>query len=56
MAYGYSYALAAILGVAEREFGPEVARRLAAGADQILTNGDFDDLNADVMPGPKEGS
>src|SRR5215469_994656 len=49
-AYGYSYALAAILGVAEREFGPEVAKRLAFDADEILTNGDFDELNADVIP------
>lgn len=50
MAYGYSYALAAVLGVAEREFGPRVAKRLAFDADEILTNGDFDNLNADVTP------
>lgn len=51
MAYSYAYALAAVLGVAEREFGPQTARRLALVADDILTNGDFDDLNKDVAPG-----
>lgn len=51
MAYGYCYTLAAVLGVAERELGPQSARRLATIADDILTNGDFDDLNADVGPG-----
>lgn len=56
MAYGYSYTLAAVLGVAEREFGPEVAERLASDADEILTNGDFDDLNTDVTPAPRETS
>lgn len=53
MAYGYSYTLAAVLGVAEREFGLKVAERLAFEADEILTNGDFGDLNADVMPAGK---
>jgi hypothetical protein len=56
MAAGYAYTLAAILGVAERKFGPEVAKRLAFDTDEILTNGDFDDLNADVMPGPAESN
>ena len=49
MAAHYGYTLAAILGVAEREFGAEVAERLAFVADEILTNGDERDRNADVM-------
>lgn len=48
MAGSYAYTLAAILGQAEREFGPQIARRLASAADEILTDGDFDDMNADV--------
>lgn len=51
MACSYSYTLAAILRVAADDFGPETARRLAAVADDILTNGDDSDLNADVKPG-----
>lgn len=51
MAGVYAYALAAVLGVAERELGPQTARRLADVADDILENGDDDDLNADVRPG-----
>jgi hypothetical protein len=51
MAGSYAYTLAAILGQAEREFGPQIARRLASAADEILTDGDFDDMNADVRQG-----
>lgn len=50
MASGFGYALAAVLGVAEREFGHITAARLAQVADDILMNGDSDDLNADVTP------
>lgn len=50
MATVYSYTLAAVLKVAQREFGEEAARTLAFEADELLTNGDSDDLNADVMP------
>lgn len=49
-AYNTSYALAAVLKIAQRELGEEAARTLAFEVDEILTNGDFDDLNADVMP------
>lgn len=49
MAGNYGYTLAAILGVAEREFGTETAERLAAVANDILMNGDDHDRNADVM-------
>lgn len=48
MARTYAYTLAAVLAVAEREFGHEVAARLACKADDIITNGDGDALNADV--------
>lgn len=47
---GYAYTLAAVLAVAEREFGHEVAARLACVADDVLTNGDDHDRNADVAP------
>lgn len=50
MAYGYGYTLAAVLKVAEEKFGPEVAQALAAVADDLLMNGDSDNLNDDVMP------
>jgi hypothetical protein len=49
-AWGYGYTLAAVLKVAQDRFGEEVARTLAFEADEILTNGDFDDLNDDVTP------
>jgi hypothetical protein len=58
MAGHYAYALAAVLGIAEREFGEQVADRLANAADNILMNGDDHDCNADVMPsgnGNEEG-
>jgi hypothetical protein len=48
MASSYAYTLAAVLGIAERQFGPQVARRLAFWADDILTNGDSEDHNADL--------
>ncbi len=51
MAGVYAYSLAAVLGVAERELGPQTARLLADIADEILENGDEGDLNADVKPG-----
>lgn len=51
MAGGYAYALAAVLRVAEDRLGPQSARMLANFADDILTNGDDNDLNADVKPG-----
>jgi hypothetical protein len=51
MAGSYAYTLAAVLGLAEREFGPQIARRLASAADDILENGDDEDMNADVRPG-----
>lgn len=50
-AASFAYALAAVLGVAEREFGPQTARRLASIADDLLENGDDNDLNGDVAPG-----
>ncbi|MET8985919.1 hypothetical protein ABZW49_10760 [Nonomuraea wenchangensis] len=53
MASGYGYTLAAILGYA-RKYGEHVAHDLAFEADEILTNGDFEDMNADVKPGDSE--
>lgn len=49
MAASYAYTLAAVLRLAG-DLGPEVARKLATAADDILVNGDFEDLNADVTP------
>lgn len=51
MAAEYAYTLAAVLRVAEDRLGPQSARMLANFADDILTNGDDNDLNADVKPG-----
>jgi hypothetical protein len=51
MASSYAYTLAAVLGYAVRELGPQTARILANVADDILANGDDMDLNADVKPG-----
>ena len=48
MAANYAYALAAVLGIAERDLGHEAAALLALKADDILTNGDAADVNADV--------
>lgn len=50
MAATYSYALAAVLGVAAREYGEAVAKRLAWIAASLMIDGDSDDLNADVKP------
>jgi hypothetical protein len=50
MASSYAYTLAAIIGDAGKRFGPKAAQRLAFIADDLLTNGDFDGMNADVMP------
>jgi|SRR5690606_26323887 len=47
MAGSYAYTLAAILGYA-RKYGEHVAHELAFEADEILTNGDFEDMNKDV--------
>lgn len=49
-AQSYSYTLAAVLGYAAREFGPEVAHALACVADDVMENGDDNDLNGDVLP------
>lgn len=49
MAASYSYALAALLRVAEAEFGTDAAQVLAAEVRTILEDGDEDDLNADVI-------
>lgn len=54
MAAAYSYVLAAVLRIAKDDYGLEVAHALAAEADEIFRNGDFDDLNADVMPEPEK--
>ena len=54
MAGGYGYTLAAVLGYA-RKYGEHVAHDLASEADEILTNGDFEDMNADVKPGDAFG-
>ena len=51
LARDFAYTLAAVLRVAERECGPQTARMLANVADDILTNGDDHDRNADVRPG-----
>jgi hypothetical protein len=52
MASFYSYTLAAVLGIAAREFGVVVAHRLAVEAVELLANGDFDDANGD-LPEPE---
>jgi hypothetical protein len=53
MAANYSYTLAALLGIAEKAGTDNIAvanlaAHLAFECDEILTNGDFDDHNADV--------
>lgn len=47
-AYSYAYTLAAIIRYAGRRFGDEVARELACVADDLLMNGDDDNLNGDI--------
>jgi hypothetical protein len=54
MAVGYGYTLAAIIGYA-RKYGEHVAHDLAFEADEILTNGDFEDMNKDVAEIPAGG-
>jgi hypothetical protein len=54
MAVGYGYTLAAIIGYA-RKYGEHVAHDLAFEADEILTNGDFEDMNKDVSAIPAGG-
>jgi hypothetical protein len=54
MAGGYGYTLAAIIGYA-RKYGEHVAHDLAFEADEILTNGDFEDMNKDVAEIPAGG-
>lgn len=61
MAASYSYTLAAVLKLAEQEFGAEVAHTLACEAEELLNNGDAEPgWNADVWPltddAPKETS
>ncbi len=53
-AYNVSYTLAAVLGYAAREFGEDVAHKLACVADNVLANGDDGDVphNADILPAP----
>ena len=41
-------------GVADREFGPEIAGRLAFIAAEILMNGDSEDRNADITAVERE--
>jgi hypothetical protein len=49
MASSYSYTLAALIGYARR-YGEHIPHALACVADDILMNGDDDNLNADVQP------
>ncbi|WP_433520074.1 hypothetical protein ACQP2T_63780 (plasmid) [Nonomuraea sp. CA-143628] len=55
MAGSYGYTLAAILGYA-RKYGERVAHDLAFEADEILTNGDFEAMNADILVALAEGA
>jgi hypothetical protein len=48
MAASYSYTLAAVLGVAAKEYGEAIARRLAWIAASVMIDGDDNDLNADL--------
>lgn len=48
MAYSYAYTLAAVIRYAGQHFGDEVAHGLACVADDLLTNGDDDNLNGDI--------
>lgn len=54
MAGGYAYALAALLKAAENHLGAEVARSMAFVLDELLENGDFEALNADVTPAGRQ--
>lgn len=53
MAANFAYTLAAVLGEAAK-FGPEAQQHLANLADNLITNGDDEDRNADVMPAEKQ--
>lgn len=48
MAANYAYTLAALLKVAEEEFGPDAAERLAGKADAIMSDGDENSYNEDL--------
>lgn len=56
MASSYAYVLAAVLKMVEEAHGLEAADELAQQANELLENGDFDDWNADVTPGPSAPS
>ena len=47
-ASNYAYTLAALLGWIGREHGTDAEHRAACMVDDLLTNGDSNDLNADV--------
>lgn len=51
MASSYAYVLAAVLKVASQELADDAAPLLASEARMLLDNGDFENSNADVMPG-----
>jgi hypothetical protein len=51
MAANYAYTLAAALKLVQDHHGTDAAEQLAREVDEILTDGDFDDINADVTPG-----
>lgn len=51
MAAAYSYALSAVLGWVGRVYGTEALAGAAFLVDELLTNGDGDDLNGDVTDG-----
>jgi hypothetical protein len=53
MAGSYGYTLAGILGWIGREYGDEAGHRAACLADDVLMNGDFHDLNADLDAPPE---
>lgn len=48
MAASLAYTLAAALALIEKQYGEDVANDLASQLDTMLTNGDFDDVNADL--------
>lgn len=48
MAANYSYTLAAVLGVIQSRGPQELADFVARIADEVMTDGDFADLNADL--------
>lgn len=56
LASGYAYALAGVLKHIENAHGPEAARVAGVYVDLTLTNGDDEDMNADVDPKPRTGN